>query len=53
MNTSALKTFAPATSLRPDCKLAFIATEADLDQWLAALREAALTEMNNGHRIIL
>ncbi len=45
--------YTPATSLRPQCDLPFIATEADLDQWLAALRTAAQAELKNGNRISL
>jgi hypothetical protein len=45
--------YTPATSLRPQCNLPFIATEADLDQWLAALRTAAQTELKKGNRISL
>jgi hypothetical protein len=33
--------------------LPFIATEADLEQWLAALRTAAQAELKNGNRISL
>jgi hypothetical protein len=39
--------------LRPHCDLPFIATEADLEQWLAALRTAAQAELKNGNRISL
>ena len=45
--------YTPASSLRPQCSLAYIATEADLDQWLAALRKAAQAELEKGHRISL
>jgi hypothetical protein len=45
--------YTPATSLRPQCDLPFIATEADLDQWLAALRTAAQAELKKGNRISL
>jgi hypothetical protein len=45
--------YTPATSLRPQCDLPFIATEADLDQWLAALRTAAHAELKKGNRISL
>ena len=45
--------YTPATSLRPHCDLPFIATEADLEQWLAALRTAAQAELKNGNRISL
>ena len=45
--------YTPATNLRPQCDLPFIATEADLDQWLAALRTAAQAELAKGNRISL
>ena len=45
--------YTPATSLRPQCDLPFIATEADLDQWLMALRKAAQAELEKGNRISL
>ena len=45
--------YTPATSLRAQCDLPFIATEADLDQWLAALRTAARAELKKGNRISL
>jgi hypothetical protein len=37
--------YTPVTSLRPQCELPFIATEADLEQWLAALRTTAHAEL--------
>jgi hypothetical protein len=37
--------YTPATSLRPQCDLPFIATEADLDQWILALRKVAQAEL--------
>jgi len=42
-----------ASSLRVPCGLSYIATEADLDTWLAALRKAAQAELKNGNRISL
>lgn len=45
--------YTSATSLRPQCSLPYIATEADLDQWLAALRSAARAELEKGNRISL
>ena len=45
--------YTSATSLRPQCNLPYIATEADLDQWLAALRTAAQAELEKGNRISL
>jgi hypothetical protein len=46
-------TYTSATSLRPRCDLPYIASEADLDLWLAALRTAALEEIRKGNRISL
>ena len=46
-------TYTRAASLRPKFELPYIATEADLDEWLAALREAARTELGKGNRISL
>jgi hypothetical protein len=45
--------YTSATSLRPQCSIPYIATEADLDQWLAALRTAAHAELEKGNRISL
>jgi hypothetical protein len=45
--------YIPAASLRPKCSLPYIATEANLDQWLATLRIAALVELDQGNRISL
>jgi hypothetical protein len=45
--------YTSATNLRPHCNLPYIATEADLDQWLAALRTAAHAELEKGNRISL
>jgi hypothetical protein len=45
--------YTPATSLRPQCDLPFIATEADLEQWITALRSAALAELKKGNRLSL
>jgi hypothetical protein len=45
--------YIPAASLLPKCSLPYIATEANLDQWLAALRTAALAELDQGNRISL
>jgi hypothetical protein len=39
--------------LRPECSLPYIASETDLDQWLAALRTAAQAELVKGNRISL
>lgn len=45
--------YVPASGLRPACRLPYLTTEADLDQWLDALRKAALDELVKGHRISL
>ena len=45
--------YTAASSLRPQCNLPYIASAADLDQWLAALRTAAQTELEKGNRISL
>jgi len=45
--------FVPASSLKPEFDLAFLATEDDVDRWLQALREAALFELKNGKRLSL
>lgn len=45
--------YTSATSLRPQCDLPYIASEVDLDQWLAALRTAAQAELAKGNRISL
>ncbi len=46
-------TYVPATSLRTKCKLPFLSTETEVDEWLAALRESAVTEINQGKRLSL
>jgi hypothetical protein len=45
--------YTSATSLRPHCSLPYIATETDLDQWIAALRAVAQAELQKGNRISL
>ena len=45
--------YTPVISLRPKCSLPFIATAADLDEWLAALRTAAQAELDKGNYISL
>lgn len=45
--------YTPATSLRPKCRLTYIATQADLELWLDALRAAAQAELDRGNRISL
>jgi len=42
-----------ACSLHVSCGLSYIATEADLDKWLAALRATAAKELAKGNRISL
>lgn len=46
-------TYVPASSLRTKCRLPFLSTEADVDEWLAALRESAVTEIQKGKRLSL
>jgi len=43
----------PAAMLRPKCDLAVVASPAELDEWLSALRAAALEELEKGNRISL
>jgi hypothetical protein len=45
--------YTTAASLRPKCPLTFISNEAELEQWLGALRETALQELRAGKRISL
>jgi len=45
--------YTSAASLRPQYGLPYLATEADLNQWLAALRKAAKAELDKGNRISL
>ncbi len=49
----AAPTYVPATSLRTKCKLPFLSTEQEIDEWLAALRESAVTEIKQGKRLSL
>jgi hypothetical protein len=42
-----------AGSLRAESNLPYISNEAELDEWLAALRKVALAELERGHRISL
>lgn len=42
-----------ASSLRVSCGFSYIANEADLDKWIAALRAKAASELAKGHRISL
>ena len=45
--------YTPASNLRPKCDLLYIANRADLEEWLAALRDAAEAELDKGNRITL
>jgi hypothetical protein len=45
--------YTTAASLRPKCSLPYIATSAELEEWLNALREAAKAELAKGKRISL
>ena len=42
-----------ASSLQVSCGLSYIANEADLDKWIAALRAKAASELAKGNRISL
>jgi len=45
--------YTTASSLRPKCNLPYITTPEELDEWLEALRLAALAELEKGNRISL
>lgn len=45
--------YVPSARLRPACALPYVSTEAELDEWLAALRTAAKAELDKGNRISL
>lgn len=45
--------YTAAATLRAQCSLPYLATEADLDVWLNSLRAAALAEIKQGNRISL
>lgn len=45
--------YTPASSLRVDCNLPYVTTAGELDQWLSALRAAAMEELAKGNRISL
>jgi hypothetical protein len=49
----ALITVVAASTLKPQCPLSQISNEAELQQWLEALRAAARQELAQGHRISL
>lgn len=42
-----------ASSLKVDCGLPYISNDAELEQWLGALRAAARAELERGNRISL
>jgi hypothetical protein len=46
-------TVVAASALKPACPLSQISNEAELDQWLEALRAAVRKELEQGHRISL
>jgi hypothetical protein len=46
-------TVVAASSLKVNCPLSQVTTSAELQQWLDALRAAALAELDQGHRISL
>ena len=46
-------TYVPVASIKPQSGLPYLATEKDLDAWLAALRAACLIEINKKNRISL
>jgi hypothetical protein len=45
--------YVPVRGVRIACKLPYIATEGELDQWLAELRKAIAEELSKGNRISL
>ena len=45
--------YVPVSGLKVSCRLPYIASEADLDQWLRAMRQAAVEELLKGNRISL
>jgi hypothetical protein len=51
--TPAAPTYIPVTSLRTKCQLSFLSNEEEIDAWLAALRESAVTEIKKGKRLSL
>ena len=46
-------TVVPAALLKVNCPLMRVATAAELEQWLEALRAAGLAELDQGHQISL
>jgi hypothetical protein len=51
--TPAAQIYVPTSSLRTACRLPYLSTEEEVDQWLAALREAAVAEIREGKRLSL
>ena len=49
----AAQTYVTAASLRAKCSLPYLSSEKDIDQWIAALRQAAIDELAKGNRISL
>lgn len=45
--------YTPVTSIKAECGLSYIATQEQLEEWLDALRQAALSELAKGNRISL
>ena len=45
--------YLPTSSLRTKCRLPYLSTEAEVDEWLAALRDAAVSEIKSGKRLSL
>ncbi|MDQ3607216.1 MAG: hypothetical protein M3418_13640, partial [Gemmatimonadota bacterium] len=45
--------YKPASSLRVNCGLSYISNDAELEQWLEALRAAATAELEQGNRLTL
>ena len=45
--------YIPVNGLKVSCRLPYIASEADLEEWLTALRQAAAEELLRGNRISL
>ena len=52
-STAAPITVVAASALRVNCLLSQITNEAELEQWLEAMRAAAQAELDQGHRISL
>lgn len=52
-NVSNETRYVPVGGLKVSCRLPYIASEADLDEWLTAMRQAAVEELLKGNRISL